>query len=581
MVMSGRKSSVGWLWPAVIATCMCAAPAVLAQPQMQERDGFARGTADGRANTEEVDRCRPPSGLSPVEAENRAFDHYDRGRILYEQGDYEAAVFEFAAAYCSKASYVVLKDIAQAFERLVNYEKAVAYLQRYVREAPASEFRKRSLQMARIAVLRKLPARLRIATMPPRASVTLRRGGSVVARGVADDEPLLIRKGRYTMTIEHEGHLPLMQDIEVEIGQPYSFNVRLEPKKQTLRIVTVPAHGRIFIDKRLVAVGGYVREMPLGRYQVEVEAEGHHPSVRSVEITETQGADLTVVLARLPSSGRRQLLMAAGVGSGLASGALTAVLGGDGPVPAVGGIIGFLLGIGGVYLATPEGIPEGHSSYIIGTSIVVTAETLLLAGLLGCGANLQDCSDSLTGGLVTGSIVGGAVIGAATAARLDLSAGDAAVINSGAIWGVITGALASAAFESDQQVVALLLFGGLNLGVLTGGLLAQRTELSRRHVSLIDLSGLAGLVVGYAAGSVITTGDDSAGQTVPNASLGGMVLGLIVGSYLTQGMDVPKLGPSLLSRRMDAVDVIVRPNITSMRDMAGQSSFAVGVRGEF
>ena len=57
--------------------------------------------------------------------------------MLYLQGDYDGAVRELvvrATAWCR--FYTILKDIGQAYERELDYEQAIGYLERYVEAVP-------------------------------------------------------------------------------------------------------------------------------------------------------------------------------------------------------------------------------------------------------------------------------------------------------------------------------------------------------------------------------------------------------------------------------------------------------------
>ena len=56
--------------------------------------------------------------------------------------------------------------------------------------------------------------------------------------------------------------------------------------------------------------------------------------------------------------------------------------------------------------------------------------------------------------------------GALTASRWRYDAGDAALLNSGALWGTVGGFLFSVVFESKHRVSQALVLGGLNLGVV-------------------------------------------------------------------------------------------------------------------
>lgn len=567
------KSS--WLAVAVSA-CAVAAWTGTRAAHAQERD--ERPVARS-AGTGEIEACRRPAGLDDREAENRAADYYDRGLRLYEQGDYEAAIEEFVSAYCHTPYHRVLKDIAQSFERMVNYEKAVAYLERYLQETPAAEVEERRVQAARMEVLRGLPARLRVATVPPGAKITLRNEHGLQALDRADgDKPIAIPKGSYVMTVEQPGYKTITQPVEVEIGQPYSYYFQLEPQRGTLRVIAAPASARIFVDKRWVAVGTYVDELPLGRYEIEVEAEGYRRLSRAVDLDEVGTRNVTVELQPMPRSGRLELIAASTLG-GASWGSVgsTAIFGQRSLLGSAGAALGLGLGFGGAWLAVPRDIEVGDSSYIIGSTLVGTLEGALIASLVvefaspctgpgrgGEGAfDLRDCASRIVVGAGAIGSIGGALFATLTANDVDFDANDMAMINSGALWGAVTGGLLWAVYGQEQRMGNVLGLTSLNLGLLAGITLAQRTDYSRGHMGLIDLGGLGGMLLGGLLGSVVSADEAAPSDRLPHYALIGMASGLVISSYLTRDLDEPsKAMPQVGWQLGQAVDARGRATAT-------------------
>jgi len=124
------------------------------------------------------------------------------------------------------------------------------------------------------------------------------------------------------------------------------------------------------------------------------------------------------------------------------------------------------------------------------------------------------------------------------ARKTDISAGDAALVNSGGIWGTGTGALLAQAIirNPSGSQFGWFMLGGTTVGLFTGSMLAWKLELSRGHVGLIDVGGLAGTGLGFALGYVIGVNSQSEDniQTGARYALGGMALGLLAGAVLTR-----------------------------------------------
>jgi tetratricopeptide (TPR) repeat protein len=131
----------------------------------------------------EVDDCPPTPQVTPEQLDKIGGEYFARGEVLYVQGDYAGAVKELVAAYCIKPFYTILKDIGQAYERELEYERAIAYLERYVMEMPKDAKRTSACEAdpqddrknvsARIRVIQTLRAKIRFNAEPGYAHKTL------------------------------------------------------------------------------------------------------------------------------------------------------------------------------------------------------------------------------------------------------------------------------------------------------------------------------------------------------------------------------------------------------------------------
>jgi len=546
---------------------------------MAEEDGDRLGFEARLAReTAEVESCQLDQGLAEEERLRRASEHFNRGRELYEQGNYGEAIREFAGAYCHEPHPAALKNIAQAFERQVEYEKAVAYLKRYILELPISDTQERERTSFRVRVLEGLPARIRVASLPEGASVTLSNDAGPVATARAnDDAPLLVRSGEYTMRVEKSGYEPVEQRVTTEIGQPYSFYFRLERKTGTVRVSTNPPDARIFVDQKLVGLGTFTAPLPIGSYEIMVE-KGNRPPVQSTfEVSAERATNLNISLPAVPRSGRREMLVASTLFGGfLAGGAFASVFDTDSPVAGLGALTGFGVGFLGAYFGVPDDIRVGRTSTMIGAGMWAATEATLITLLASCderstldGGTTEDCADDrVFFGVGTLAGVGGVLAAALLPERFEPSAGDAALMNSGAIWGLASGALLWSTFDEERKARDPLLLAGLNLGLVAGGVLASQVEISRRRVALIDLGGLAGLLTGVATAELSSEADTGVDRA-DHFALVGMAAGLIVSSVLTRNLDGPSLGNGL------------KAQVAPVRDSSGSTAMTVGAALEF
>lgn len=510
-----------------------------------------------------IDDCPLVPDLTAAARDAVAGEHYYRGDVLYVQGDYEGAARELIASYCLNPIPVLLKNIGQSYERMVQYEQATAYFERYVitnddrrlgacDPEPAVD---RKTTSARIEVLRRLPSTVTVATEPPGSIIELSTDAGRQALG-ADREALQVVAGTYEMTVTHAGYEPQVTTITVGIGRPYSYSFRLEPRKARLRVQAVPGDARIFVDGRLAGLGSYDGDATLGSHDVMVEASGRVTRQVTVELVEGENKPVAIELPTQPGSGRRHL-----IGGSIALGAIlgggTGGLGGS-EGGGAGLVVGALAGGLGGYLFVPRDVRLGTGSFLITSGLAGALNGLALGGVLNDGDGVFGTEDDTKGGGF--GMVGGAIIGLGTGliidARLDLTPGDAALFNSGVGWGALTGALFIPIFDASSRVRYATLITGLDLGVVAGALLAARYDVSRRRVVFIDLAGLAGTIAGLATESAVSgaTNDTGRGERAAHFALGGMAVGLGLGVFLTRTIDVPKLPPLTpsLSRDRDA-----------------------------
>ncbi|MCE9573400.1 MAG: PEGA domain-containing protein [Deltaproteobacteria bacterium] len=554
-------------WPARLA--LVGILGALAPPARAD-DGSPPAHVDtgfeGKATIElEIDRCPPPPQVDGGKMREIADEHYRRGAVLYSQGDYDGAIAEFAASYCLLPHYKVLKAISLAHERLLRFEQAVRYLERYVLEVPddvrgATE--NKQTMSARIQVLRNLPAQVQVASSPPGARVTFENDQGLRGEGKADDKLIELLAGHYTMTTTAPGYEPQRREVDIGIGKPYSFVVTLARQRGKVHILTVPGDARIFIDNRLVSLGAWDDELDVGTYTVEVESAGRVSDRRRIEVAPGGDLAVTVELVPQPTSGRR-LLVAAGTAAGAIAGASvgTAVDASESKGPIAGGMIGAAVGFLGSYFGAPDDISSGTSSYILTSSLIGYVEGI-------AGATLFSDRVATSSSVGAAGLLSGAIFSSVTARSFNFDAGEAALLNSGALWGGATGGLFAVIFGLPHKLSGGIVLGGLNAGVVAGALLGRRYKISRRHAALVDLAGLGGMAVSVAFESGIDHKADTPKERVAHFALGGMAIGLIAGVVLTRRMDEPRT-PKLAPRAL------------TIRDAAGNGVVGIGVGGDF
>ena len=187
----------------------------------------------------------------------------------------------------------------------------------------------------------------------------------------------------------------------------------------------------------------------------------------------------------------------------------------------------------GAFLTTRNGVPVGTSSILIGAGGFGTGMGAALA--LGLGTSERAIYGiTLLGGAV------GITAGALAAHFGKISEGDAAIVNSGGLWGTASAALLAQALPWDggkptTAATGWFVFGGTAAGIAVGALSARFLERSRAEVAIVDLSGLVGTALGFALGYAVGTNNSDNGVAQgARFALGGMALGLVSGAFVAR-----------------------------------------------
>jgi hypothetical protein len=544
-----------------------------AEPAAQPDAGYI-----GRGITPlEIDDCKPTE-LPANDAETLGSEHYDRGETLYAQGDYEGAVLELVYGYCLVPTYYsLLKDIGQAYERNLDYEKAIGYLERYVKQVPASAGpakpgaidpqQDKANVARRVEVLRKLKAKLYVESSPAGARITLANDAGVAARAHSG-ETIEVLGGHYEMTTELDGYEPHRQAIDVRIGKPYTYFVPLVARQGRLSMQVSPLDARIFIGDRLVGIGHIDVALAGNTYVVTSEAPDSITDRREVVVLANQVKRVQVELTPKPQFGRRQLIVFSTVAGAGATASLLFAFQNTG-LAGLGSLAGGAAGFVGSAFLLPNDLPLGTSN--------LTVTGTVGGAVLGAGVSLLFTRRGEVIQPVTGATaVLGGTVGYLMGAGTRISPGDAALINSGVIWGSVAGALFAVSFDPGHTVGGGLVLSGLGMGTVGGILLQHSYGITRTHAALIDVGGILGIIGGFAIESLAystqargTTNavDERSQEHIANFALGGMAVGLVAAGILTRNLDSP--------------DLPVAPSVTQATGGDGRAATIYGLTGRW
>ena len=183
----------------------------------------------------------------------------------------------------------------------------------------------------------------------------------------------------------------------------------------------------------------------------------------------------------------------------------------------------------------------------------------------------NDDEKTIISGAMTGGILG-ILAASALTRKIDISSGDAGIINYGGLWGtwlsLCTGIVADV--EYGDKLLGLVLAGG-HLGAAAMASLSPKIEVSLARASLINLSGIVGTIVAGGLLLIIQPDDEESAFAV---LMSGGILGLVAGGFSTHRFDAKraslkssyeKLSWAISNQRHEITSEGVRANLFSIK----------------
>lgn len=223
--------------------------------------------------------------------------HFDQGVVLFNDGNYAAAIAEFQASHKLNPLPFVFKNIGLAHQRLFQYTEALVSLQRYVDQMPDAADVAEVKQI--IAEIRALLVELRL-TITPVSGVTIKIDGRP-AGTTPLAEPILIATGNHAIELAADGYVPHKRDLIVSSRAPLDLKVDLVliPKSGKVRISSSVPRATVSIDGKPVGIVPLEVELAGGGHTLEVIAPDHQPHRGELVVTVGTTRDVDITLDRV------------------------------------------------------------------------------------------------------------------------------------------------------------------------------------------------------------------------------------------------------------------------------------------
>jgi hypothetical protein len=511
-----------------------------------------------------------PRAHAADDATAQARSHYEMGLRLFDVRDHEQALIEFTEANQLKSRPAAVFMMAQCEYLLGRLKDARAHYESYVAESPDGEFVE--LAKDRIESIDKRPSTFVINTVPDDVTVHIRLEGKAGAVALVGQAPnnFAVPRGRYRIDITKPQYIGQTRVVDVDIAETKPLFFKLDPIPARLEIETSPPGATLYVNGNR-ARNPYRQDVIPGHYEIFAEAADHVARTWVLELTPGERKLLMgPTQLRLPyvqRSGRPELVVTSALmGVLVGAGAVAAALGSHFDGANVASVLlfaggGFTGGVAGGLIATrvvPRYIPDNRALFVLGGMWIGVAEG---AGIGIVGRQIATYSHDVTPpcpgpGPCRGPIgeqLQAGFLGSIPGLALGLTAGSllseraptygrAALIQSAALGGALTGILFQVAFQwkpygsgweytvrdvnqtptgvicttgvspqscsfhessfLDRVPAALI---GLNVGLAAGLLGAYLPDQSKygpswRRVMLVDLAAVAGVVAGGVAG---------------------------------------------------------------------------------
>ncbi|MFP2911606.1 hypothetical protein ACLESD_42590 [Pyxidicoccus sp. 3LFB2] len=192
-------------------------------------------------------------------------------------------------------------------------------------------------------------------------------------------------------------------------------------------------------------------------------------------------------------------------------------------------LLGAGAGAAGTLLLARDGVTSGQAAVV--NSGTVWGFWFGIASMLALDL---EGDDALAATMLGGAGFTG--VGILLAATLRPTAGQVSMANSGGLWaGVVTALLVATADTGEAKTLFAIELGTTAVGIATLAMLSDTLAVSRGRMLIIDAGGILGGLLGATA-TFLTAGDD-AGDAILVGSAVGVVTGLAVTAYITRDFD--------------------------------------------
>jgi hypothetical protein len=244
----------------------------------------------------------PPTGKPSAADEAAARKNFESGLKLYGEGAYAEALIAFEQSYRVGGRPSALKNIAQCHRSMKHFVEAYEALEQMitVHDAQVSAADKKAAQqtMEELAVL---TGTIEVAASESDAEIAV--DGRTIGKSPMA-KPKRVAVGSHTVRVTKASFAPNEQQVNVGSQENKKVDVKLEPEKNTGRLVVREQSARdvhVFVDGEDKGPAPWEGDVGAGEHTVEAKSARFASEVRRIKVTAKERLDLS--LDALPLTG--------------------------------------------------------------------------------------------------------------------------------------------------------------------------------------------------------------------------------------------------------------------------------------
>jgi hypothetical protein len=244
----------------------------------------------------------PPTGKPSVADEAAAKKNFESGLKLYGEGAYAEALIAFEQSYRVGGRPSALKNIAQCHRSMKHFVEAYEALEQMitVHDAQVTAADKRAAQqtMEELAVL---TGTIEVTVSESDAEIGI--DGRTIAKSPMA-KPKRVAVGSHTVRVTKATFAPNEQQVNVGSQETKKVDVKLEPEKNTGRVVVREQSARdvhVFVDGEDKGPAPWEGDVAAGDHTFEAKSARFASEARRIKVTAKERTDLS--LDALPLTG--------------------------------------------------------------------------------------------------------------------------------------------------------------------------------------------------------------------------------------------------------------------------------------